>query len=101
MARWIPEPLLIPPIAPPQPFSNTDDFWIKRNDGSELIDPFYSIHTKRTVLEYDYRTFDGRTFKCFGWDIEECRQKRDEWIIEEQRKERILKLLELIAGGEE
>ena len=41
----------------------------------------------RTFYHYDYRdTADNELFSCVKPTLEECRQKRDEWLIQKQRK---------------
>lgn len=35
--------------------------------------------------QYDYRhTTDGELFSCIGKSLEECREKRDKWLIDKQ-----------------
>ncbi|GAA6340620.1 DUF3873 domain-containing protein [Phocaeicola massiliensis] len=35
---------------------------------------------KRTLVQYDYRHTDGELFSCVKPTLDECRQKRDEWL---------------------
>lgn len=39
---------------------------------------------KRTLVQYDYRHMDGELFSCVKPTLDECRQKRNEWL---KRKE--------------
>ena len=42
---------------------------------------------RRTFYHYDYRdTADNELFSCVKSTLEECRQTRDEWLIQKQRK---------------
>ena len=39
---------------------------------------------KRTLVQYDYRHTDGELFSCVKPTLDECLQKRNEWL---KRKE--------------
>ncbi|WP_294590796.1 DUF3873 family protein [uncultured Bacteroides sp.] len=46
----------------------------------------YEIFTVRgkKYVQYDYRTEAGELFACVKSTLEECRQKRDEWLSSRQ-----------------
>ena len=45
------------------------------------------VSTCKAGEKYDYRdTADNELFSCVKPTLEECRQKRDEWLIQKQRK---------------
>lgn len=46
--------------------------------GKEQYETF-TIRGKR-YFQYDYRTEQGELFACVKPTLEECRQKRDEWL---------------------
>ena len=50
--------------------------------GTEKYEKYQTtIRRKRTTLfQYDYRHTDGELFSCVKPTLDECRQKRDEWI---------------------
>ena len=50
--------------------------------GQEQYETFYSSHHGRKVsrVQYDYRTPDGVLFSVVAPTLQECRQKRDEWL---------------------
>ena len=54
--------------------------------GTEKYERFQSGvgRRKRTLVQYDYRHTDGELFSCVKPTLDECRQKRDEWL---RRKE--------------
>ena len=50
--------------------------------GTEKYEKFQSGigRRKRTLVQYDYRHTDGELFSCVKPTLDECRQKRDEWL---------------------
>lgn len=60
-----------------------------RKAGSEQFEKFQTGfgRRKRTLVQYDYRASDGELFSCVAQTLEECRRKRDEWLLEKERKE--------------
>jgi len=50
--------------------------------GTEKYEKFQSGfgRRKRILVQYDYRHTDGELFSCVSSTLEECRNKRDEWI---------------------
>ena len=50
--------------------------------GTEKYERFQSGigRRKRTLAQYDYRHTDGELFSCVKPTLDECRQKRDEWL---------------------
>ena len=43
-------------------------------------------HRGKTYFQYDYRTESGDLFSCVKPTLEECREKRDEWLKKNQSK---------------
>lgn len=41
--------------------------------------------SKRTRVQYDYRTPDGELFSCIGLDLDDCRARRDAWLAAGRR----------------
>lgn len=39
---------------------------------------------KRTVYQYDFRSYDGELFSCVKPTLEACRKERDKWLIQKQ-----------------
>lgn len=48
--------------------------------GEECYINYRSRITKNYLVQYDYRDFDGELFSCIANNIEEARQKKDEWL---------------------
>ena len=50
--------------------------------GQEQYETFYLRQRGKRVsrVMYDYRTEDGELFSVVAPTLEECRQKRDEWL---------------------
>jgi len=49
-------------------------------DGEEQYELFYSPTIKRDLVQYDYRTSDGKLFSCIAPSLEKARIKRDKWL---------------------
>ena len=45
----------------------------------------YKDYKKRDMIQYEYRRHDGELFTCVGSTIENCRTKKDKWLIEKQK----------------
>jgi len=48
--------------------------------GEEKYENFYSEISKKDLIQYDYRTSDGKLFSCIGISLERCRDKKDKWV---------------------
>jgi len=48
--------------------------------GEEYYISYRSRITKNVLIQYDYRNLDGELFSCIANDVEEARQKKDEWL---------------------
>lgn len=46
----------------------------------EYFTPAFGRRTKKRFCQYDYRHMDGELFACVAPTLEECRQRRDEWL---------------------
>ena len=42
---------------------------------------------KRTLIQYDYRDYDGTLFSCVKPTLDECRAERNKWITAKRRKD--------------
>lgn len=51
--------------------------------GAEIYERFElgTIFKSRIMWHYDYRHTNGELFSCVASTLEECRQKKDEWIL--------------------
>ncbi len=52
-------------------------------DGAENYTTFNlqpRLRAKGKRWQYDYRHTDGELFSCIGHSLEQCREKRDEWL---------------------
>ncbi len=38
------------------------------------------LRAKGKRWQYSYRHTDGSTFRCIGHSLEQCRERRDEWL---------------------
>lgn len=45
---------------------------------------------RRTLIQYDYRDFDGTLFTCVKPTLDECRAERNKWLTTKKRKENII-----------
>ncbi|WP_418696670.1 DUF3873 family protein [Bacteroides sp.] len=49
--------------------------------GTEKYEKFsFSHRPRKTYIQYDYRDTDGTLFSTVCPTLEECRNKRDEWL---------------------
>lgn len=49
--------------------------------GTEKYETFsFSHRPRKTYVQYDYRNVDGTLFSTVRPTLEECRDKRDEWL---------------------
>ena len=56
-------------------------------NGSENYTKFHPPHRpSSTYYQYDYRHTDGQLFSTVGKSLENCRTKRDEWLINKNNK---------------
>ncbi|MEZ3591301.1 MAG: DUF3873 domain-containing protein [Muribaculaceae bacterium] len=55
--------------------------------GQEQYETFYSSHGGRKVsrVMYDYKTQDGELFSVVASTLQECRQKRDQWLSKRKK----------------
>ena len=44
-----------------------------------------SAFKKQTFYQYDYRHLDGELFSTVAKTLDECRRRRDEWIVKKER----------------
>lgn len=51
--------------------------------GSEHWEKAYMSMARREMVQYDYRTPQGRLFSCMASSLDEARKKRDDWISKE------------------
>lgn len=49
-------------------------------NGQERYEEFYSKIARKRLVQYDYRTPDGRLFSCVRKTVEACRESRDRWL---------------------
>lgn len=51
-------------------------------NGTEQYETFSARIGRKTIkrVQYDYRTTDGTLFSCVALSLEDCRQKRDQWL---------------------
>ena len=49
--------------------------------GEERYESFFSEITGRIMIQYDYRTLDGKLFSCVRKTVEDCRLLRDQWLL--------------------
>jgi hypothetical protein len=55
--------------------------------GEENYTAFHPVHRHSRVLyQYDYRHGDGKLFSCVASTLEQCREKRDRWILKNNNK---------------
>lgn len=56
--------------------------------GTEKYEKFsFSHKPRKTYIQYDYRDTDGTLFSCVRPTLQECRQKRDEWLQAKKKEE--------------
>lgn len=57
--------------------------------GTEKYESFQFSYArrKRTLIQYDYRDYDGTLFSCVKPTLDECRAEKDKWITAKRRKE--------------
>lgn len=48
--------------------------------GQEKFVYFQPAHPKKTYVQYDYRTPEGKLFSCVKQTLNECRASRDQWL---------------------
>lgn len=48
--------------------------------GEEQWEEFYDRGLGRSLVQYDYRTPEGRLFSCIAPSLERARAKRDQWL---------------------
>ena len=48
--------------------------------GDESYETYYSRASMRNLVQYDYRTPEGRLFSTVAPSIEKCRERRDLWL---------------------
>lgn len=46
----------------------------------EQFERFYSRVLRKDVLQYDYRSSDGKLFSCIAPDLPTARSSRDAWV---------------------
>lgn len=57
--------------------------------GTEKYEKFsFPRKPRKTYVQYDYRDTDGELFSIIRPTLEECRNKRDEWLRAKERKAR-------------
>ena len=57
--------------------------------GTEKYEKFsFSHKPRKTFIQYAYRDVDGTLFSIVRPTLEECRNKRDEWLQAKKKKER-------------
>lgn len=58
--------------------------------GTEKYEKFsFSHKPRKTYIQYDYRDTDGTLFSCVRPTLQECRQKRDEWLQAKKKEEQV------------
>lgn len=48
--------------------------------GEEQWEEFFDRGLGRSLVQYDYRTPEGRLFSCIAPSLERARAKRDKWL---------------------
>ena len=54
--------------------------------GQEQWEDYYSIVTRRNLVQYDYRTPEGKLFSCVAQSLTVARARRDAWLKERAAK---------------
>ena len=54
--------------------------------GREQYENYKSRVTKKIYIQYDYRHLDGELFSCIANNLEEAREKRNEWVSKRRIK---------------
>ncbi len=49
-------------------------------NGRESYEEFYSDILKKNLIQYDYRTPEGKLFSCCTNNLENARKRRDLWL---------------------
>jgi hypothetical protein len=49
-------------------------------NGQENYEMFYSDVLRKNLVQYDYRHTNGELFSCVKPTLEQCRDKRDNWL---------------------
>lgn len=47
--------------------------------GKEQYEEYYSEVSRKNLVQYDYRSFDGSLFSCVAPSLEKARERRDDW----------------------
>lgn len=50
----------------------------------------YIAHNSNPLYQYDYRSEEGELFSCVGHSLEECRRKKDRWLLLNPRQRKII-----------
>ena len=50
--------------------------------GEEYYEYFYNRSLRKKLIQYDYRTDDGKLFSTVAVNLKTARQKRDKWLEE-------------------
>ena len=48
--------------------------------GQEQYEEYFSAISRKTMVQYDFRSSDGKLFTCVAPTLEQARQKRDAWL---------------------
>jgi hypothetical protein len=51
--------------------------------GQEQYEHYFSAIAQKELVQYDYRTPNGKLFSCVKPTLELCRQARDKWLLPE------------------
>jgi hypothetical protein len=46
---------------------------------------YYSYLEGAVMMSYEFTTSDGRKFCTIGFNIDECRRRKDNWLTEEKK----------------
>jgi len=63
-------------------YSINSEGWSVCMAGEENYTTFYPSHRPNTLYyQYDYRDRSGKLFSTVARTLEQCREKRDKWLI--------------------
>lgn len=51
-------------------------------NGEEQWEPYFSQVLNRQRIQYDFRDHEGHLFSCISDTVDECRRRRDKWVLE-------------------
>ena len=51
--------------------------------GCDQHEKYRSAVTKKTLVQYDYRAYNGKLFSCVKPTLAACHAARDKWILKE------------------